>query len=309
VTADLPRQVTTLKDREGFRRALAASNLSRAALKVVLQMSCHFNGSTGRCDPGYDTLAKEVGLPLRTVERAAAELRDGGWIMVEQDRSDRKANAQIRLFIPTGLPANMVAGNRVPDCPPKNAGLPAKKRATARQYGGGTEEQFEQFEQLGGEAAANTADAERESAAEPAPPAPLEPPARAMNRARASPASPARDGPTPQPSTSSAPPQPGTAANGAGVGRPGDQAYTALWRAYPNHTSQNDAPEVFQKLLAQGVDPDVLIAAAAEYAKRCEGTPPERIKLLCYWLRVRGWEDENRHWLIDERGHARGGRQ
>jgi len=69
------------------------------------------------------------------------------------------------------------------------------------------------------------------------------------------------------------------------------------WRAYPNHTSENDTPEVFHQLLDEGVDPDVLIAGAAEYAKHCEGIDPEKIKLLCYWLRVRGWEDGNRHWL------------
>ncbi|MGY8633833.1 hypothetical protein RAD15_15255 [Bradyrhizobium sp. 14AA] len=196
-TADIassgPREVTSLKDREQFRSALAASDLSRVALKLALQISCHFNGKTGRCDPGLLKLAEEVKIPPRTVERAAAELKKGRWIVVEQNRTDRDANAQIRMFIPTGLPANIVADtpteapanivadSPASDCPPKNARLPAKKRPTARQYGGGTEEQFEQFEQERGEAAARASRVDRDSASNdtfvdapvPEPPAPV----------------------------------------------------------------------------------------------------------------------------------------
>ncbi|WP_029079313.1 hypothetical protein [Bradyrhizobium sp. th.b2] len=86
------------------------------------------------------------------------------------------------------------------------------------------------------------------------------------------------------------------AANGANAGRSRDQAYAALWAAYPNHVSENDSRKLFDQLLDEGIDPDMLIAGAAEYAERCQGKPPEQIRLLCYWLRVRCWEDENRHW-------------
>ncbi|WP_338833544.1 hypothetical protein [Bradyrhizobium septentrionale] len=155
---ELPRKVTTLEDREKFRRALCASDLSRVALKVALRISCHFNGRTGRCDPGIPTLAGEVKEPLRTVERAAAELKKGGWIVVEQNKTDPAANAQIHMLIPTGVPASVMAGTKTgvtasimagtkaSECPPKNGTVTAKKRLSDRQHAGGTEEQFEQFE-------------------------------------------------------------------------------------------------------------------------------------------------------------------
>jgi len=106
----------------------------------------------------------------------------------------------------------------------------------------------------------------------------------------------------------------GTAANGAdggsAAGQSRERAYLALWRAYPNQTYEGDAPDVFYKLLDEGVDPDVLIAAAAAYAKRCEGIDPVRIRLLCYWLRVRCWEDETHHLLSHRRGQThKSGRQ
>jgi hypothetical protein len=89
-----------------------------------------------------------------------------------------------------------------------------------------------------------------------------------------------------------------TAASGAdGDGGARERAYAALWHAYPNQTYEGDAPDVFYQLLDEGVDPDVLIAAAIEYAKRSEGIDPVKIKLLCFWLRVKGWEDENRYLL------------
>jgi hypothetical protein len=73
------------------------------------------------------------------------------------------------------------------------------------------------------------------------------------------------------------------------------QAFAALRHVYPHkEVASTDAPELFDRLLDEGVDPDVLIAAAAEYAKRCEGVDRANIKLLCFWLRVRGWEDKNR---------------
>lgn len=84
----------------------------------------------------------------------------------------------------------------------------------------------------------------------------------------------------------------GAAPNRANAGLSRDQAYAALWHAYPNHTSEADARELFHQLMDEGVDPDVLIAGAAAYAKRCEGTDPVRIRLLCHWLRGRGWEDQ-----------------
>lgn len=84
------------------------------------------------------------------------------------------------------------------------------------------------------------------------------------------------------------------AANGASAARSPEQAYAALWHAYPNQTYEGDAPDVFYKLLDEGVDPEVLIAGAAEYSKHCEGIDPKKINLLCYWLRVRCWEDQNR---------------
>jgi hypothetical protein len=81
------------------------------------------------------------------------------------------------------------------------------------------------------------------------------------------------------------------------TGGPRDQAFAALWRAYPEYPrdcSDEDCRELFENALDNGANPDVLIAAAAEYAKRCDGNG-DKPQFLCFWLRVRCWEPDKRH--------------
>ncbi|MBR1298558.1 hypothetical protein [Bradyrhizobium sp. AUGA SZCCT0042] len=72
--------------------------------------------------------------------------------------------------------------------------------------------------------------------------------------------------------------------------------YQCLWREHPKYPDtyfEGDAQEVFDKLVEEGIDPEMLRASLADYRKRCDGADPKTIKLMCYWLRVRGWEEEN----------------
>jgi hypothetical protein len=78
-------------------------------------------------------------------------------------------------------------------------------------------------------------------------------------------------------------------------GGPRDQVYAALWSAYPEYPgncSDEDCRKLLDQLLDEGVNPDELITAAAEYAERCDGAEP---RLLVFWLRCRCWEPKNHH--------------
>jgi DNA-binding MarR family transcriptional regulator len=53
---------------------------SASAVAVLGQLLDHYNGGSGRCDPGQETLAEELGLTDRTVRNALAELQAAGFV-------------------------------------------------------------------------------------------------------------------------------------------------------------------------------------------------------------------------------------
>lgn len=84
-------------------------------VRVAIRLGIFFNCKTGQCDPGYDTLASELGISRRTLFRALARLKANGWIAIH--RVGRDEYVQFSLFIPPQLVpprgANMVAPQEV----------------------------------------------------------------------------------------------------------------------------------------------------------------------------------------------------
>jgi hypothetical protein len=90
------------KGRDRWMCALAAaSDLSTMAIRLTLRLCVSFNCKTGRCDPGYRTLAKDMAVSERSVFRAIAELEAGGWIAVDRTGGDNTRNNQFTLLIPS----------------------------------------------------------------------------------------------------------------------------------------------------------------------------------------------------------------
>jgi hypothetical protein len=74
------------------------------------------------------------------------------------------------------------------------------------------------------------------------------------------------------------------------------RAFGALIRAYPKYPpdcSDSQCREIFDQLIDDGTDPADIIDGAKTYADRCNGT--DSIRLLIYYLRVKGWQPENYH--------------
>ncbi len=90
--------VTTLADRDRWMKAILASEEIDNVQRVALRLALYLNLKTGRCDPSYDGLARNLGLAprhhnrpprsntitARTVMRAVERLEAKGWIAVER---------------------------------------------------------------------------------------------------------------------------------------------------------------------------------------------------------------------------------
>ncbi len=275
--------------------------LPSAAVRVALVIADHWNEESGEAHPSLQTIALESGLGEGTVRRMLPALVERGYLAVQVGS---RGSGHPNRYWPLDKSANGGAiesanGGAItekPKAPFSRIKAPSEpKKAPTGALN--TVEHTEHTKKERG-SAARSADADRESATTSSATVDDETPnQRAPDGALIEPV---EDDIQRKPSATSI----GAAANGADAGRSRDEAYAALWAAYPNHVSENDSREVFDGLLDERVDPDMLIAAAEAYAKRCEGKPPEEIRLLCYWLRVRCWEDGNRHWLTDQRAAA-----
>jgi hypothetical protein len=76
--------------------------------------------------------------------------------------------------------------------------------------------------------------------------------------------------------------------------------YRALLQAYPKYLgncSDRECRAIFNQLLDAGFDGDNIIDGAMDYSDRCRGTDPKNVRPLIYYLRVKGWQQENHHLL------------
>ncbi len=73
--------------------------------------------------------------------------------------------------------------------------------------------------------------------------------------------------------------------------------FAEFWDAYPpgRKTKRARASESFTKAVAEGTDPEVLIDAAAEYARSDEGQG-DYVKMPSTWLNGQCWLDDRQAW-------------
>jgi hypothetical protein len=90
------------KGRDQFICAILTRDvLPLLEVRVAVRLGIFFNCKTGKCDPGYDTLARELGISRRTLFRAIARLKADGWIAIQRVGGDE--HVQFSLFIPPQL--------------------------------------------------------------------------------------------------------------------------------------------------------------------------------------------------------------
>jgi hypothetical protein len=74
--------LATLADRDHWIRSILASDLPHAAVRVAVRIALHLHAESGRCNPGYDTLADELHTTSRSIMRAVTVLEQAGWLEV-----------------------------------------------------------------------------------------------------------------------------------------------------------------------------------------------------------------------------------
>jgi hypothetical protein len=89
--------IKTFKDRDDWMRAINASSLPHTARCLAFGIALHLNIKTGRCDPSYDLLVKEVGISKRSIVRLVALLKRVGWLGVKRG-GDGHTNSYVLLW-------------------------------------------------------------------------------------------------------------------------------------------------------------------------------------------------------------------
>ncbi|WP_205327015.1 hypothetical protein [Glycomyces sp. YM15] len=72
---------------------------------------------------------------------------------------------------------------------------------------------------------------------------------------------------------------------------PYDAPFLAFWAAYPRRRDKQAAWDKWTQRVAEGVDPEVIIAGAARYRAEREGEDAKYTKLAKTWLHNRCWEN------------------
>jgi hypothetical protein len=74
--------------------------------------------------------------------------------------------------------------------------------------------------------------------------------------------------------------------------------FPEFWAAYPKRSGTNSRKEAeakFNRIVARGVDPNILIAGAARYAAYCDAegkTQTQFVQQTTTWLNAEGWNDD-----------------
>src|SRR5579872_2958745 len=90
-----------IKRMDFYARIAREGKCSPSALKVAhVLLYRHYNGETGRCDPGQHVLAKGTGITPRSVKRATDELKEGGWFVAHVGAGTMTRHGPTTVYIP-----------------------------------------------------------------------------------------------------------------------------------------------------------------------------------------------------------------
>lgn len=72
--------------------------------------------------------------------------------------------------------------------------------------------------------------------------------------------------------------------------------FSQFWNVYPRHEKKSDAATIFEELITQGINHEIIIDGAGRYAEHVvgNGTPEDKIAHPTTWLNASRWEDEYR---------------
>jgi hypothetical protein len=242
--------------------------------RLALIRLCMHRRDDGRCHPGYDTVANEIGVHRATVFRAidvgvrfewlAKPIRHG------QTRADfiLTVSSNVAPVRPQG--AANVAGGR-PQGNPNVAGVQSQSRTGAHA----------KSQRQRGSPAASTASTRNGGSN-----------GKKENGGSKSPRASRSD---------KNPPKNLSEEKTAG------EAFTRFWGTYPKRVAKDRARKAWDRRIKDGVDAETLIAGAQRYAVERQSQDPKFTKHPATWLNGGCWEDEAPGApVIDEHGNVVG---
>jgi hypothetical protein len=243
---------------------------------VLMRLCLHRRNDSGKCDPGYDIVAKELGVHRASVFRAIDVGIRFGYLTPPIRRGPAKVD--LTLTFPNEVAPELpleVAAVRPQEA---NEVAPVHKR-------GRTAAQMRSQRQRASEEKSNTStrngrsNGRREREKET-----LSPPdvaSRDEKKGR-------RDEVSPRAKARAVP----------------AESFERFWRIYPRKVAKEGARRAFEKALKAGADADVLIAGAQRYAIERQEQDPKYTKHPATWLNAGCWEDELPGAVIDEEGNV-----
>jgi AraC-like DNA-binding protein len=279
-THALANSPKTFLDRDLWMCALLASGLPHVVICVGMRIGLHLRVKTGRCDPGYDKLAGELGMSKRSIYRMVAMLEHTKWLSVIRSGHHRenqfvllrgdKALSPLRgdkALSPqdtSEVTDSNVRGDRIStsEVTPAVTEKEGTKRTTKR-----TAEESDSRAPLFASLGDSLAD----------------PPQTPSQAGLAEAAERSRRG---RKKESAAKPQarisPAEVADG----------FERFYGAYPRKVAKAAALKAFAKAVENGIAAETLIAGAQRYAVERKDQDPKYTKHPATWLNGGCWEDE-----------------
>jgi hypothetical protein len=269
--------------------------------RIILMRIClHRNGNTGKCEPGYQLVADEVGVYRSTIIRAVESGVRCGWLA--PPTRGRRANANLVLTFPMGT--QEVASE---------SDFKAQPRRRSRERLQDTQEVVSRsdFKAPRSRSKGQLQDNNQEVALEPSR-SRLKATKKSLNekgsRAKSKGSTPQREkngiergkkrAPGPRNSVGERTKEEASAiADG----------FARFWSAYPRKVNEDDARNAFAAAIAAGADIEIVISSATTYAiVRAAaidgGDDPKWTLYPATWLKKRKWKDPPPPGLIIDQG-------
>jgi hypothetical protein len=283
----------TFLDRDNWMRAVLAAGLPPVVRVVAVRIALHLHVDSGKCDPGYDALAAELGMSKRSIIRIVAMLEHTGWIEVARPghhqpnrffllRGDRGDKTQSPLRgDKTVSPQNTsevtdsnVRGDRISTSEVTHVVTHKAKRKQIKRKA--KEESDSPAVALRDENKGTPDERNLFGKTESGPQAPRK------NRGAHSGAQ-YRD-PSPRGTA--------TARKTLTHGAAKSPGFDDFWRAYPKRVAKEAARKAYGKAIERGATPAALLAGAQRYAAERKDQDPKYTKHPATWLNGGCWEDE-----------------
>lgn len=224
----------------------------------------------GQCDPGYNTVAKELGVDRKTVMGAVDVAVRFGWLA--PPIRGRRENAKFVFIFPTNQEVRSGRTSRADqEVRPQRDFLdnqevrPSELRSPSKGVKKSVKKEASQTTSKASEGHGHLTGKENGQKSYFAPPV-RSPEKKAEELSAAEQAS---------------------KKNGAS-----GELFDRFWAAYPRRVAKEAARKAFAKAIENGVDPELLIAGAKRYAAERYGQDPRYTKHPTTWLNGGCWHDD-----------------